>query len=268
MFSAMRVVPVAMLLAGLLFALACGSTRIVDGSQQAQSSSSGARVLAGWPRVIVWAWQRPEDLSFINPRRVGVSYLVKTIQLNGDAVFVQPNLNGLKVPAGTWVMACARIEIAAGSIPDLSPQQAREAASKLASLADFPDAKAVQIDFDATASQRDFYRNLLIELRQRLPRSFPLSITALGSWCMGDDWISHLPIVEAVPMLFRMGPDRVSILLRLEAGDDFEEPLCRQSAGMSTDELVPQLPPGRRLYIFNPEVWTKATFDKVVIIKE
>jgi hypothetical protein len=165
-------------------------------------------------------------------------------------------------------MACARIETDPGSPPSLSAQQAREAAIGLAPLADFPGAKAVQIDFDATASQRDFYRNLLNELRHRLPRSFPLSITALGSWCMGDDWISHFPIDEAVPMLFRMGPDRASILLRLEAGDDFEEPLCRQSSGISTDELVPRLPPGRRLYIFNPRAWTKATWDKVVIIKE
>ena len=217
--------------------------------------------------MILWAWQRPEDLSFINPQRVGVSYLVKTIQLTGQNVFVQPNLNGLKVPAGTWVMACARIETDAGSPPSLSPQQARETASALASLAQFPDAKAVQIDFDATASQRDFYRNLLMELRRRLPRQYPLSITALGSWCVGDDWIAHLPIDEAVPMLFRMGPDRASILLRLEEGEDFEEPLCRQSVGISTDELVPQLPAGRRLYIFNPNTWTKATFNKVVIIK-
>jgi hypothetical protein len=64
-----------------------------------------------------------------------------------------------------------------------------------------------------------------------------------------------------------MGPDRASILLRLEEGEDFEEPLCRQSVGISTDELVPQLPAGRRLYIFNPNTWTKATFNKVVIIK-
>jgi len=264
----MKVVLVAALLAGLLFAVACGPGHIADGGPQVQGRSRVAQGFSGWPPVIVWAWQVPEDLSFISPRSVGVSYLVKTLQLKGDAVFVQPNLNGLKVPAGTWVMACARIETDPGSPPSLSPQQAREAAFRLASLAEFPDAKAVQIDFDAAASQRDFYRNLLIELRRRVPRSLPLSITALGSWCMGDDWISHLPIDEAVPMLFRMGPDRASILLRLEAGDDFEEPLCRHSSGISTDELVPRLAVGRRLYIFDPDAWTKATFDKIVIIKE
>jgi hypothetical protein len=260
----MKVVPVATLMVGLLVAVGCGSTPIADGNYPAQGISPSPQLFAAWPRVIIWAWERPEDLSFIDPQRVGVSYLVRTIQLKSEAVLAQPNLNGLRVPVGTKVMACARIETDRASPPTLSPQQAREAASQLASLADFPDAKGVQIDFDAAASQRDFYRNLLIDLRRRLPPPFPLSITALGSWCAGDDWISHLPINEAVPMLFRMGPDRASILLRLEAGDDFEEPLCRHSAGISTDELVPRLPAGRRLYVFNPHAWSKATFDKMV----
>jgi hypothetical protein len=256
----MKVLPFATLTAGLLFAVACGSSRIASGNQRA----AGA-LFDGWPPVIVWAWQRPEDLSFINPRQVGVSRLVETILLKGEAVIVVPNLNGLRVPVGAKLMACARIESSPGFSATLSPSQAREAAKQLASLARSPGAKAVQIDFDATDSQRDFYRTLLIELRQRLPRSFPISITALGSWCVGDDWISHLPVDEAVPMLFRMGPDRASILRRLEDGDDFQEPLCRQSAGISTDEVVPRLPAGRRLYIFNPRAWTKATLDTAAV---
>ena len=267
MFCAMRIVAIATLLA-CLFSLRCGAARPTVGSQPAEGRSDAASLHAGWPPLILWAWERPEDLSFLNPQRAGVSYLVRTIHLWGQGISIQPNLNGLKVPAGTWVMPCARIETDRGLTPSLSPQQAGEAAAALASLAEFPDAKAIQIDFDATSSQRDFYRNLLMEVRRRLPQRFPLSITALGSWCMGDDWIARLPVDEAVPMLFRMGPDRASILDRLEAGEDFEEPLCRQSVGVSTDELVPQPPAGRRLYIFSPHGWTKATFDKATNIKE
>jgi hypothetical protein len=255
-----------MLTTGSLVLLACGPTPIANVKDSAAELTTATRFV-GWPRVILWAWQRPEDLSFINPARVGASYLVRTIQLKGESVIVEPNLNGLRVPAGTKLMACARIEADRTSPPGLSPQQARETASQLASLADFPETKAVQVDFDATASQRDFYRQLLVELRHRLPPSFPLSITALGSWCAGDDWISRLPVDEAVPMLFRMGPDRASILLSLNAGGDFAEPLCRQSAGISTDEPVPHLPSGRRLYVFNPRAWTKASFDKAIAIK-
>ena len=51
---------------------------------------------------------------------------------------------------------------------------------------------AIQIDFDATKSERSFYRELITDLRQRLPANVHLSITALASWCMDDDWLSDL----------------------------------------------------------------------------
>jgi len=69
MFLAMKVAPLATLMAGLLFAVACGSTRIADGNQRVMGRSSAVPLLEGWPHVIVWAWQRPEDLSFFRLRR-------------------------------------------------------------------------------------------------------------------------------------------------------------------------------------------------------
>jgi hypothetical protein len=216
------------------------------------------------PRVILWAWERAEDLSFIEPKQVGISYLVKTIRLSGNQVLARTNLNGLKYPSGTWLMACARIEIDSSHPPTLGYRQIDQTAADLAALVNFPGAKAVQLDFDAVKSQRDFYRQLLIELRGRLNPSVPISITALTSWCVGDDWISQLPVSEAVPMLFRMGPDRNSVLMRLQAGGDFPEPLCRQSAGISADEIEPRLPAGRRLYIFNPRGWTKKSLETII----
>jgi hypothetical protein len=117
----------------------------------------------------------------------------------------------------------------------------------------------VQIDFDATVSERNFYRSLLETLRRDLPASTRLSITALASWCAGDDWLSDLPIDEAVPMLFRLGVDRRQFHRRLETGQPFESRMCQKSAGVSTDEPV-NPPPVARLYIFNPKPWSKSSF--------
>ena len=255
----MRVLLAATLALCLLWANACGQSQTRD---RELNSSLGRNAKA--PPVILWAWQRPTSLTFINPRTAGISYLVETIHLAASGFTVEPNLNGLAVPDGTWLMACARIDSSANPSLVLPPSQVNKLASRLENLAHFPGAKAVQIDFDATVSQRDFYRHLLLELRRRLPASVPISMTALASWCEDDDWISRLPVSEAVPMLFRMGPDRASILARLGAGDDFNEPLCRRSAGISADEVVPQLPDGRRLYIFEPKGWTKASFEQIM----
>jgi hypothetical protein len=40
--------------------------------------------VSGLPRVILWAWDRSEDLSFIDPHKAGVAYLARTLYLEGD----------------------------------------------------------------------------------------------------------------------------------------------------------------------------------------
>ncbi len=87
-----------------------------------------------------------------------------------------------------------------------------------------------------------------------MPASLPLSITALASWCSYDDWIATLPVDEAVPMLFRMEPDR-----RRARPDRPElrirEPLCTGSVGISTHEPWPEEMADKRIYIFADRGW-------------
>src|SRR6185503_13236026 len=97
---------------------------------------------------------------------------------------------------------------------------------------------------------------LLHAVRRELPPATPLSITALASWCMQDDWLGDLPIDEAVPMLFRMGrsePARDGVIDRLRA------PACRGAIGTSLDEPLTMSRGRKRLYVFNPRQWTTAT---------
>lgn len=219
------------------------------------SASSGNR-LASLPPTIVWAWERPEDLRFLPAGRVGVSFLAGTVTLSGDTVRLQPRRNALQVRKGTPLIACARIEIDSAHPAALSSDQAAAASAAILSLANLDGFAAVQVDFDAAVSERSFYGSLLRDLRRRLPPAMPLSITALASWCMDDSWIAGLPVDEAVPMLFRMGPDAEDVRLLLAQGGDFSLPVCRESVGLSTDEPIRDLPPGRRRYMFRPEGWS------------
>jgi hypothetical protein len=124
-------------------------------------------------------------------------------------------------------------------------------------MAKLPNVSNIQIDFDATQSERAFYRELILDVRRRLPDAAGLSMTALASWCTYDDWLSDLPIDEAVPMLFRMAGDGKDIARRLNSGEDFIAAPCRHSYGISTDEPRSGLSPTRRLYVFNPDPWTQ-----------
>ena len=209
------------------------------------------------PRVMLWAWERPTDLRFINPKETGVAFLARTIRLHSREVEVRPRLQPLNLPEATSVMAVARVETDAQRKPELSATQREKVAGAIADMATLPNVSHIQIDFDATKSERAFYRDVIFDVRARLPRTVGLSITALASWCTYDDWLFDLPIDEAVPMLFRMAGDGKQIAGRLDAGDDFISQPCRHSYGVSTDEPRSGLSTARRLYVFNPDPWTE-----------
>ena len=208
--------------------------------------------LPNFPRVMIWAWERPENLSFLNPRNVGVAFLARTITLSDGRLRSVPRMQPLRVPPGTALMAVVRVESGDAPLPD-EHAVAREALRTL----ELPNIRALQIDFDARASERDWYASLLRDLHSGI--RVPLTMTALTSWCRGDGWIRELPVADAVPMLFRMGPGEGW------TGGDFDVPLCRSSAGVSTDELpAAALPRGRRMYFFHPRRWTAEAYQGMI----
>jgi len=207
------------------------------------------------PPVILWAWERPENLTFLDPQKTGVAFLAKTITLRDSKTVVKPRLQPLQLARDTKLIAVVRIETDRASLSSAQLEQTAHEISLLSGVS------VVQIDFDATASERDFYRKLLQRVRDELSPSVGLSITALASWCAGDNWIADLPVDEAVPMLFRMGVERRQFQRRLESGQSFEASICRNSAGVSTDEPL-RVPAVNRLYLFNPQPWTSDSFAR------
>ncbi len=224
----------------------------------AHETATPARArMAAMPKVFLWAWERPENLEFINPQEIGVAFLSETIYLRGDKAIRRPRLQPLKVPNATKLIAVVRIESMREEPPTLSNEQRALVVEALAHTAQAKTVAGLQIDFDVTESERKFYRDLLFDVRKRLPESMPLSITALASWCIYDNWLDDLPVDEAVPMLFRMGVDRHRISNYLQTGGSFRAPLCKSSMGVSTDETIATLSNTSRLYIFNPQSWSE-----------
>ena len=216
------------------------------------------------PSLVLWAWERPTDLSFIDPGQTAVALLARTIHLQANEVIIRPRLQPLKLPEGATVVAVARVESDAAKKPELSNEQGSKLVAAITEMASLPNLASIQIDFDATKTERGFYREVIIEVRRHLPERVGLSITALASWCMDDGWFSDLPIDEAVPMLFRMAADGKQIANRLDAGEDFTSPFCRQSYGVSTDEPRPRLSSSRRLYVFSSDPWTESSVHSIM----
>lgn len=212
------------------------------------------------PERVLWAWEEPEDLHRL-PAGVGVAYLAETLILGEQAVVVS-RWQPLRAAAGAAVMTVVRVETRRGFSD--SPELRGEVAQRLAAVVRRGDVRALQVDFDATASQLDFYAGVLRMLRPQLPAGMPLSITALVSWCGPRSWLRTVPVDEAVPMFFRMGGPR-----RVEAGGRYRitEPLCRTSLGLATDEAWPAdvaaRGTGTRMYLFAARPWREAQLQAV-----
>jgi hypothetical protein len=205
--------------------------------------------LPGLPRVIFWAWEHPEDFRYLDPNLSAVAMFAGHIVMDGGSIQCKPRRQPLQMPPTTPLILTVRMESTGTSLPP-----AEKVVACAMSLAQMPGMKALQIDFDAKLSERPWYRAFLLELRRRLPTVMPLTITALASWCERDGWIRDLPIAEAVPMLFRMGPGEVW------NRRDFDVPLCRSSVGLATDELPAHIPANRRIYFFHPGRWTEDSY--------
>jgi hypothetical protein len=208
------------------------------------------------PHLMLWAWEMPEDLRFLKSPDVGVAFLAGSLYL-AEAPHLLPRLQPLRVGREIPLTAVVRIEITPQKPAVITAQYRSLAAESVASVANHRQISALQIDFDATLSQREFYRALIKDVRDRLPSRVGFSITALGSWCLGDDWLAGLPIDEAVPMIFRMGRDGPEILRALATGGDLAEPLCRHSVGVATDEPWPEHLYGRQVFLFAPQAWVE-----------
>jgi hypothetical protein len=222
----------------------------------AKALAAPAATMQQEPLVMLWAWEVPEDLTALDATKTGVAFLSREILLN-QSLHVRPRMQPLHLAPNTWLMAVVRIETA----PDFQPSTKLTIATAqaIADVSQQSNVHAIQVDFDATASQRDFYAAILRQLRNDLPPQTPLSITALVSWCGDHSWLSTIGpsvIDEAVPMFFRMGGPATTRATTPRNTSIITEPLCSTSVGIATDEVFPAIHSGQRVYVFCPGAWT------------
>jgi hypothetical protein len=209
--------------------------------------------LPGFPRLVLWAWERPEHLEFLDPHAVGVAFLARTVSWRDGQITSRPRLQPLRVPPGTPLMAVVRLESHGVPLPETSV-----VSGEILKAAATTGVQVLQVDFDARLSEREWYAGLLQQLRRGLKPAMPLTMTALASWCDRDGWVEGLPVADAVPMLFRMGAGEP------RDAREFRVPACRASFGIATDELPAELPRGRRLFVFHPRAWDEDAYHGAV----
>jgi hypothetical protein len=180
-----------------------------------QNISARTRMPIDMPALVLWAWDRDDDLSFIDIRDTAVAYLAATVILRGETVLLTPRHHPLAPPQGTRLIAVAHVEVDRYEPPVMSDAQALAFAETLAALRAIRPGEFLQIDFEATASQRAFFVQAVAALRERLPDA-TLSATApdvvvlartvdavAGGGRGSPDALPHGPRSPAHPGVFR-----------------------------------------------------------------
>ena len=235
-----------------------------------QGSSVSPRKSALPAAVTLWGWEGREDLFFLKDTPVSVAYYAGTIYVRPGLVFCKPRLRELKAPGSQQLCPVFRIENS--NLPEVPSDSAMDQMTKIVkSYLNDHNCKAVQIDYDARASERDFYARWLKRLRRELAPRTHISITALASWCLDDRWLPQGSADEAVVMLFSMGPTGKEVLellakRQLDTGSGLPLSIGISANEPETNGRLKQISllksPGR-LYIFSSLPWTKERFQKI-----
>lgn len=213
-------------------------------------------------RLIVWAWERPEDLRVLPP---GVEVAAQTgfISLSGARVVARGRRFPLLARPEQVTTHLVHVQIDPRAPLAWTPAMRERTVAAILAYGLATPAKRVQVDFEVRASQRSVLLDVLHDVRAGLPQETQLSMTALADWCDTESWVATAPVDEIAPMLFRMGRAGAPLRARLSAGGDFALERCHGALAISTDTPIPRAPGGRRVYLFNPRTWTAAAFETI-----
>lgn len=203
--------------------------------------------------MVFWSWMRDDDLRSAPG---AVAYLVARCLVSDQTIKVWPRLNKLSLPANAELYAVIRIESKNPSMLAIEPL-----VSSVLSLVERRGVvSGIQIDYDARLNEREFYRAFMKDLRRKMPKQLKLSMTALASWCLQDDWLACMPADEVVPMVFSMGVDQKRVLTIMKerrlkvpfgpksVGLRIDEPLSFQQVARDSDKY-------ERIYLFSSKGW-------------
>src|ERR1700752_2877177 len=108
-----------------------------------------------FPRVVLWAWERPEDLKSVDSNLMAVAFLAQTLELAADDVTLNPRHQPLDVSPETRLMAVTRIESQkkTGKRAALSDAQRKKTVELILRTMNLSNVSAIQIAFDAASSE-------------------------------------------------------------------------------------------------------------------
>jgi hypothetical protein len=222
------------------------------------------------PPLMLWVWQAPQDLRGLDAQKIGVAVYVGTITINAFDVSTKANSARMIIPDHLYKMAVVHINVIPYRKAVLDQNVINKVVANILLLFHNSNMPALQLDFSATNSQRDFYAQVIRQVKQQLDPKVYLSITALASWCVGDRWIAEqrLPVDLVVPMYFSLAQkpwDKFRFVQGFPSRMNALAPECRNAIGVATFEtwnlpLHADVP----VFVFTRGSWTREKIKEAI----
>lgn len=206
---------------------------------------------------IAWLWDK-SALPEWSQRHAAV--VVEHIHLTGDDVRSRPRLDSAPLLASTRVTPVVHVEVSTVNPPVGIERSRAHILRSMRRAADLSTSGWIQLDMEARPSQREFYHSLVREIKDNLPSTIQLSVTALAWWCRSPAWLDALAADEVVPMVFRMGKDAESLRRMWSTAPGKLHPRCRYGAiGQAMQEPLAENASGRysKIYSFDAKHWRR-----------
>ncbi|RYE06205.1 MAG: hypothetical protein EOP33_03130 [Rickettsiaceae bacterium] len=209
-------------------------------------------------KIVLWSWERYEDLSYIDTLTTAVAPLIATFIINDkEELYTKLRLNVYKIPLLTNVIPVFRIEMQS---TNLNNKTVHQLVTEIISLS--KTGQLIQLDFDVTLSQRNIYKEIINQL---VNYNREVSITALASLCTYDSWLDSLPIKFAVPMLYNIKDNdrglKESKALFARLGH-WRTKKCQGYIGILRSDII-EVNSSHTLFIFNNSAWTKDHYNEI-----
>lgn len=211
--------------------------------------------------ITIWSWDYPDDLRFIKKEdHIKVAYYAGTIYLRQGRCYFRPRAKALLINPQIEKYPAIRIE-SDGQVVKYSA-----VAALVKEVLRRQNARTVQLDFDASASEMPFYQNLLTQLPSLLGSDTTINITALTSWYTNDELIAKLPANQKTAMCFSLGGqarESLKALARLKQKPTsigvsvYEHKTNQQLRALG---LISQ---ASSIYLFSAVPWQRETLQKI-----
>lgn len=223
------------------------------------SMIAGAAVPSRPTRTIAWLWDGATQPAWSADE---VAVVVGHYLLQGDQLKFRPRMHAPLLSAGTRITPVVHVELGLARPPTDLSRHKQVLVDAVVNAGRTSTSGRVQLDMEARPSQREFYLELVKDIRRVLPADTKLSVTALAWWCRSNVWMGDLAADEVVPMYFRMGRDSAELRYTLETSPARLHPRCTSdAAGFSAQEPFDEAVTYRyaRAYWFDNRRWHAET---------